>query len=336
MKTLSISHAEVACIQELLRNELFSMETPVSENERLLRRLSIYAHRLPERIVECLTDFRYQENEEGVCLIKGFRIDDEKLIRTPAHWREVQQDEQVRQTEMFLLTVTALLGDAIGWSTQQDGRIVHNILPIKGDEYKQIGSGTLVDLVWHTEEAFHPCRCDYVVLLCLRNNERAATTFSSVKNLQISEADKELLFGANFSIYPDDSHLTGENISAAHFENINRMNTLPAKVPVLFGSYFHPYLCIDPYYMEKNTGNEKLDQALQNITRALDNNLQQVVLEPGDILFLDNYKVVHGRSAYQARFDGTGRWLKRVNIARDLRKSSHLRPDVMSRIIETA
>jgi hypothetical protein len=31
--------------------------------------------------------------------------------------------------------------------------------------------------------------------------------------------------------------------------------------------------------------------------------------------------VTHGRQPFTARFDGTDRWLTRLNIARDLRKS---------------
>jgi alpha-ketoglutarate-dependent taurine dioxygenase len=57
------------------------------------------------------------------------------------------------------------------------------------------------------------------------------------------------------------------------------------------------------------------------------------VLEPGDVCFIDNFKAVHGRRAFKARYDGHDRWLKRVNITRDLRKSRAEREAPTSRVI---
>jgi alpha-ketoglutarate-dependent taurine dioxygenase len=56
-------------------------------------------------------------------------------------------------------------------------------------------------------------------------------------------------------------------------------------------------------------------------------------LLPGECLFIDNYRAVHGRSSFKARFDRTDRWLKRINIARDLRKSRGVRKAPASRVI---
>jgi alpha-ketoglutarate-dependent taurine dioxygenase len=66
---------------------------------------------------------------------------------------------------------------------------------------------------------------------------------------------------------------------------------------------------------------------------VIDENLTGVALLPGECLFIDNYKAVHGRSSFKARFDGTDRWLKRINIARDLRKSRSFRSAPASRMI---
>jgi hypothetical protein len=37
-------------------------------------------------------------------------------------------------------------------------------------------------------------------------------------------------------------------------------------------------------------------------------------LRPGQLLLIDNDVAVHGRAPFTARYDGTDRWLKRVNI----------------------
>jgi alpha-ketoglutarate-dependent taurine dioxygenase len=53
--------------------------------------------------------------------------------------------------------------------------------------------------------------------------------------------------------------------------------------------------------------------------------LQDFVLKPGDFVFIDNYRTVHGRRPFKARYNGYDRWLKRINITKDLRKSRDAR-----------
>jgi alpha-ketoglutarate-dependent taurine dioxygenase len=73
--------------------------------------------------------------------------------------------------------------------------------------------------------------------------------------------------------------------------------------------------------------------ALNDLIKLIDESLTDLVLQAGDICFIDNYRAVHGRRPFKARYDGTDRWLKRVNIARDLRKSRGLRVSNLSRVI---
>jgi Fe(II)/alpha-ketoglutarate-dependent arginine beta-hydroxylase len=330
--------SEVKTLIELLRD--LPDPSDAASYHRYLAKTSIYAHKLPASIVDLLTGFKYNEDGTGACLIKGFEIDEAKIARTPLHWRSPEAYQRTKEEEALLLVCSALLGDAIGWSTQQDGKIVHNIVPIEGDEDKQVGSSTSTTLWWHTEEAFHPLRCDYIVLFCLRNRERAATTYASVNSLRISPADKAVLFEPNYRIRPDSAHLTAYNAGGAvderKYKGVHQMNEDPEKISVLYGDFDTPYLRIDPYYMEMNIQDAQAEAALNNIVREIDRNLQYIVLEPGDMLFLDNYRTVHGRNAFKTSFDGKGRWLKRLNIVRDLRKSRQSRKPFYSRIIETA
>jgi alpha-ketoglutarate-dependent taurine dioxygenase len=78
---------------------------------------------------------------------------------------------------------------------------------------------------------------------------------------------------------------------------------------------------------------EEARSAMNYLIQAIDKNLTRVALLPGECLFIDNYKAVHGRSSFKARFDGTDRWLKRINITSDLRKSRDVREAPASRVI---
>jgi alpha-ketoglutarate-dependent taurine dioxygenase len=104
------------------------------------------------------------------------------------------------------------------------------------------------------------------------------------------------------------------------------------KLAVFFGDRNSAYIRIDPYFME--TPNDLAARlALNALAAMIDRLLYEIILEPGDFCFIDNYKAVHGRRPFRARFDGTDRWLKRLNITRDLRKSRGLRAATLSRII---
>lgn len=102
---------------------------------------------------------------------------------------------------------------------------------------------------------------------------------------------------------------------------------------VLFGASNDPYLRIDPAFMHVVSGDEVGQNALNEIALQLTANLVDVYFQPGDFCFIDNYFLVHGRKAFQPLYDGTGRWLKRVNITTDLRKSRAFRSDSNSRVI---
>ena len=60
---------------------------------------------------------------------------------------------------------------------------------------------------------------------------------------------------------------------------------------------------------------------------------QTVSNDAGDFAFIDNYQAVHGRKPFRARYDGRDRWLKRINVVRDLRKSRESRLSAASRVL---
>jgi Fe(II)/alpha-ketoglutarate-dependent arginine beta-hydroxylase len=233
----------------------------------------------------------------------------------------------------------------MGWMTQQDGHIVHDVLPIKGHEYEQLGSSSKQLLTWHTEDAFHPYRCDYLGMMCLRNQEQVATTVGSLSSMSLEGLPVDVLFEPRYTIRPDESHLkknmsdllwatrTDADELEASYERIEQMNNAPEKIAVLFGHPRDPYIRIDPYFMDALENDEEGQSALDELVRRMDNHLTDLILQPGDCVFIDNYRVVHGRKPFAAKYDGKDRWLKRISLARDLRKSRSARHPSTSRII---
>ncbi|MFC7760304.1 TauD/TfdA family dioxygenase [Catellatospora bangladeshensis] len=221
------------------------------------------------------------------------------------------------------------LGDVFGWASQQNGALVHDICPQPGREYDQIGAGSEAELEWHTEESFHPYKCDYLGLLTLRNPGQAATTIGHVPPDTLPDWVRRELARPVFCFLPDDAHVA----EAAASESVAGMISDPVPVPVLYGGPDGPYLQVDPAYMYVLADDEPARRALAHLTDRIDASLVDLPAGPGSIVFLDNYRVVHGRRPFVPRYDGTDRWLKRVNVTRNLRASRSMRTSAVSRII---
>lgn len=312
-----------------------------SEDPDLLRRAVVFGHELPRRLRQHLLDFRLQEPASGLCLLKGYEPDQAAIGLTPEHWKLRARPSSTLREELFLVLVATILGDPIGWSTQQAGYLVHDIFPIAGHEHEQLGSGSEELLTWHVEDAFHPCRGDYIGLMCLRNPYGVATTVGFLDDGALDPEMQRILSEPRFTIRPDESHLP-KNRSELHdltptleraYRRIEQMNTAPEKIPVLFGDPASPYLRLDPYFMDSLDDDPEAQRALRYLENLLEERLFDLVLEPGQVIFVDNFKAVHGRRPFKARYDGTDRWLKRVNVTRDLRKSRELRESAESRTI---
>ena len=309
-----LADEELGVIRPLVE-EVASLHDSVEEAD-FLDNVSTYAQELPRRLRAFLNTFRLTE-PSGVCVISGYPVDDAKVGKTPTHWRKRLDGSSTMQEEIFLNLCGALLGDAIAWSHQRDGIICQDLVPIEGHANKMIGSGSELELVWHTEDASYSYRGDYIGLMCLRNPDTVPTTFALIDEVQLDLEQVEILFEPRFLFRPDPSH-PGDKKGE--------------KASVLFGDPRSPYLRFDPYCMDRPE-TEVARSAMDYLARAIDEKLTGVALRPGECLFIDNYKAVHGRSSFKARFDGTDRWLKRITLARDLRKSRAVRKTPASRVI---
>lgn len=303
---------------------------PGSPPEQRLRDIALLAHEAPAGLRAVLLDLRKRESAASV-IIGGLPVDDAALHPTPEHWQHVPL--AWTREDVLLLMTGSLLGEPFAWSTQQDGRFVHNVLPIKEHVDEQLGSGTRQTLWWHTEDAFHEARPDYLLLLCLRNPDMVATTYADVSRIDVEPEMFAALSQPQFEIRPDNSHKPQHNSThraglrgdaSAAFSSIGRREAEPRRIPVMFGDPQSPYLRLDPYFM-RQPGSARHAAAFAWLRERIDASLMRIVLQPGDCLIIDNYRAVHGRDAYEARFDGTDRWLKRVNVSRDLRPSRALR-----------
>jgi len=294
---------------DFLKMHAFNPFKGDSVSENFLTQAFLFTKELPREVIQALLEFRRNSNDDGVLVIRGFPVDENRIGATPVHWSNAAQTKQYFETEMYLLGTASILGEVFSFSTQHDGNLIQNVVPIPSDANEQVGTGSRVFLEWHTEDAFHPLCADFIGLLCLRSHPSAATTFASIKRIQIPGKYKRLLFEKRFQAGIDKAH-----------GGSGRAEDGPS-ISVLFGQYEDPYLRLDTSCIRAKPGEAAAQEALEYLINQMPSVARQIVLQPGDLLFLDNYRVVHGRTAFMPRFDGTDRWLQRISIAADFRKS---------------
>ncbi len=264
----------------------------------LLERVAASAARLGEPIRhQC----RPVDTDDGLFVLRGLDVDDNAIGPTPASWATAGDSAAVY--DIALLLLAAVMGNPIAWEGQQDGRFVHNIVPAAGREQEQTGASSAVLLSPHTEDAFHPGRAHLLMLCCMRNHDNIATTAASIRKVRLDDADIAALSHPALPILPDDAYTEAQGFDGR-----------PPNVPTLWRSEDGLTLRFDPAYTPLDEATPRHRAAYRRLEDELARVSTAVSLGPGEVLVVDNDLVVHGRVPFQARYDGTDRWLKRASV----------------------
>jgi len=215
-------------------------------------------------------------------------------------------------THKLLFGIARSLGQPVGYLQEQQGSIVQNILPNPKTEYSQISTSSKVNLDLHTESCFHPYLPDYVLLLCLRGDPAAATTYADLEDILPDLSDKciHVLKQPWFRTSVDESFRT------------NGEPDQPRDLAVLYALGDGTYQLKYDKAVMVGLGQDAV-VALEELNKAIEKHTKEVILQTGDLLIIDNATTVHGRKPFQARYDGTDRWLQRVLVRKNMRDVPH-------------
>lgn len=328
MPCLELTDAERTALRDLAEAALDdNHEQPLDQR---LDQLTLLAHEMPVRIRSHLVRFRITGRPYGGLVVANLPVSEALAGPTPADYVHEPVSAEAERATALLLLFGTFLGDPVSFLTQQRGRLVLDLFPIKGHEAEQLGSSSTTPLEWHNEDAFHPLRADWIMLAGLRNHDQVPTTFAPLQDLELDDRTRELLFEERFVILPDESHTAAFNNDTTGmdkaawiddaFQKIAEMNESPRRTAILYGDKDAPFLRIDPAFMPRDLDDEAA-AALKTVIAAFDAKIRNVILCPGDLLIVDNMRAVHGRRPFTARYDGTDRWLRRINVLADLRRA---------------
>ncbi|MCZ7421948.1 TauD/TfdA family dioxygenase [Verrucosispora sp. WMMA2121] len=259
----------------------------------------------PAGLRRTLREFRRDSGPGGALLLRNLPLD-ENLPATPTEDNSVLRKATVSATALML--VAHGLGDPAAFRPEKAGALVQNVVPVPGREDVQGNAGS-VHLTFHTENAFHPHRPDFVKLLCVRSDHEKIAELRLVCSRQLlpklSEEALEVLRSPRFVTAAPPSFGGASGAAEPH--------------AVLSGDPADPDLRIDEAATVPLDGDA--EAALRELSKWFEDLHMAIRLRPGDLAIVDNRVTVHGRSAFTPRYDGRDRWLQRTFVLADLRRS---------------
>lgn len=284
-----------------LTNELSA--DPRTEPDWFCRQAAAAAVHLPSRITEQIRRFVDAGSATGILVFRGLQVGD--VPPTPLDNATAVGSTTLLAKQLAVLAEFA--GDMVAYEAEGNGFLLQDMVPNPRLARAQESQGSKVELEAHTEQMFSPLRPDYVVLGCLKGDLTADT----------------YVFDANSLM----SHFTGAEIAAMRESRwtttidssfkpfVRKPDEVRGPWPIISGSQADPTMLIDQDLMSGIDSEAQL--LLERVIEVYVAHRNRHNLAPGDVLFLDNSRAMHGRSPFIPRFDGTDRMITRGFVTRD-------------------
>ena len=201
------------------------------------------------------------------------------LPPTPSDPRRPPLREDVF-AELWLSAIGALMGSPVAYG--QVGAVFRHLVPST--------SGSCRPIRYRTAESRNPEPPDHLLLWCHRGDRSAVVRLASVQQALrwLDPRDVDVLSQPAF-----------------------RRGGEPTRV---LDAETRELVAWHPRHLQALGGAPR--EALHRLGQAFEWATELLILQPGDLLVLDNHRVVHGLTAYPARNDGTDLWLQRMATRR--------------------
>jgi L-asparagine oxygenase len=272
---------------------------------------------VPERITKILYEFALHGCENGFLLIKTFPFNDKTLGNTPENNNcKIGEKTLLARIQSLLINV---MGEMIAYEAEGYGRLFQDVVPIKNMENVQTSVGSNTELEIHTEQAFSKLRPDILSLACLRGDETAYTYILPVKRItdNLNNEENKILYKPLWK--------TGVDLSFKLNGHEFIEGDVRGPLSILNGSCSDPFLVFDQDLMFGI--NDDSDKMIKKIVDIYYHQRIKHNLQPGEIIFVDNNRAVHGRSPFFPKYDGNDRFLIRCFATFYYEKSEYARHD---------
>ena len=199
--------------------------------------------------------------------------------------------------------VSGVVGSHRGFERESNGRLIHSVAPTRSNWDMQISSSSAVELEMHTELAYAEHQPAFVLLLCVKQGPDAAATLVAPLEVIIDHLPLAVL-----NVLHEPVFMTSVDV-AVRGQPGQRIGPMPVLTRSSSGD-----LLIRCDLGEFKPTDCKSSDALSAVRSAARSCAHRVVLDPGDLLVIDNNRAMHGRLPFAARFDGDDRWLLRSYV----------------------
>ncbi|MFE1953501.1 TauD/TfdA family dioxygenase [Streptomyces sp. NPDC059524] len=287
---------------------------PAGDIDRLMTRYLQTFARMPASLLQQILDFGRHADTPGVGYLRNAPVDP-SLPPTPGDGGP-SSGKATFVAEGVLLGLSGLLGEPVGFATEKNGRLVHDVVPVATGATTQTNQGSSVFLNFHNDIVhdasgrYDLASPDFLVLSCLRADHDgvAGTYYADARDIcHVLDAESlEILRSPLFRMNAPGSYVRDVAGGTEVYSELVPMIGGPDSCPEVSAAANG----IRAHGAPARAALDRLQQACREVAH-------EVFLRPGEALLINNRKGLHARSSFTARYDGRDRWLQRTYVRRD-------------------
>ena len=185
-------------------------------------------------------------------------------------------------------------GSILTFPSEQAGKPVQDVLTFDGFDGSSNYFSAKHPLSLHQDYYFQELPPQFTIIWCLRNDEKAKTVVVDLLSCfeRLDEGSQVELMKPEFSIADYGDGMTW---------------SLYPVIDILAGSFRYDEDLIEPL----SASTSEAFQKLVHLARASE---VELILEPNDVLVINNHRCAHGRRSYSPGQNDRRRWLKRCLV----------------------
>jgi len=292
---IELTNDEIEVMKELAMN---ISENPSISPELYCLQVKSASQHVPQRIYTLLQNFAHKGTNTGFLLIRSIPVGE--IPSTPEN-NNCKIGEQTILAKIQSIFVS-VISNMIAYEAEGYGRLFQDVIPVKSMEKNQTSISSSVELEIHTEQAFSKLRPDILSLACLRGNAKAYTYILPVHSIinNVSQTELEMLKTPLWN--------SGVDLSFKLNDHEFIEGDIRGPMSIIRGDNA-PLLVFDQDLMTGIT--DESNEMIQKIVDIYYKHRLYHNLTPGEIIFIDNNRAVHGRSPFSPNYDGLDRFLVR-------------------------
>jgi len=307
---LDLTNEEVSILKTLAKKIKFS---PSQQPQWFCQEIKTLVKEIPQTIYDTFIHFKKYGSKTGGLLLHITPDDDTILPPTPdGNQYKLGETTELSKIQAICMTI---MGEMVAYEAEGYGNLFQDVVPLKSMLTQQTSTGSNHELEIHTEQAFSQLRPDILSLSCLRGDPNAFTYILHVESILENMTKHEI------ALLKQPLWKIGVDLSFKINESEFIEGNIRGPFPILQGSEENPTFVFDQDLMFGIT--EESDSLIDKIIHLYYTHRNSYNLTPGDIIFIDNNRAVHGRSSFFPKFDGLDRFLIRSFLVFDYERVKH-------------